>query len=88
MYEFIFGVEEVGCNDMLFIGVRLVGVDFFEGVIFIIVWWDKKFLCVIVSLIFNVMCYYINILEVFFGFLYFGCSDGIIEVWKFYYIFN
>lgn len=48
MYEFIFGVEEVGCNDMLFIGVRLVGVDFFEGVIFIIVWWDKKFLCVIV----------------------------------------
>ncbi|XP_024365259.1 uncharacterized protein [Physcomitrium patens] len=81
-YELILGVEEAGCNDMLFIGARPAGADFFEGATSIIAWRDKKFLCVIVSPTPNAMRYYTNISEASSGFLYFGCSDGTIEVWK------
>lgn len=82
-YELILGVEEAGCNDMLFIGARPCGADFSEGATSIIAWRNKKFLCVL-------QCdtapsggrYYTNISESSSGALYFGCSDGAIEVWK------
>jgi len=83
-YELILGVEEAGCNDMLFIGARPCGADFSEGATSIIAWRNKRFLCVL-------QCdtaaatggrYYTNISESSSGALYFGCSDGAIEVWK------
>lgn len=80
-YELILGVEEAGCNDMLFIGARPCGADFSEGATSIIAWRNKQFLCVL-------QCdtapnrYYTNISESSSGALYFGCSDGAIEVWK------
>jgi hypothetical protein len=81
-YELILGVEEAGCNDMLFIGARQCGADFSEGATSIIAWRNKQFLCVLATPTPNTMRYYTNISESPSGALYFGCSDGAIEVWK------